>query len=88
MERTKRRIRKGIWENKIFIDVRAPLRRDILKSGLAAGGLIAAGNLVRTKAAIAATASGLDPVDPDIKFGTTSSIWGKPIRPNLDQASR
>jgi len=59
------------------IDFRAPLRRDILKSGLAVGGLIAAANLVRTKAAIAATASGLDPVDLDIRFGTTSSIWGR-----------
>ena len=55
--------------------VHAPLRRDILKSGLAACGLIAAGNLVSAKAAFAAMARGLDPVDPDIKFGTTSSIW-------------
>ena len=51
-------------------------RREFMSSALALSGMAAA-SLVGTSAALGAIShKPLDPVNPDILFGTTSSIWG------------
>ena len=53
-------------------------RREFLSSAIAWSGLTAAAGVVGpTKAWGAASRRSLDPVNPDILFGTTSSIWGR-----------
>jgi inosose dehydratase len=53
-------------------------RREFLSSALAASGLTAAAGVVGSSRLWAAAGrKSLDPVNPDILFGTTSSIWGK-----------
>jgi len=53
-------------------------RREFLSSAIAWSGLTAAAGLVGpTKASGATSRRSLDPVNPDILFGTTSSIWGR-----------
>ena len=53
-------------------------RREFLSSAIAWSGLTAAAGVVGpTKARGAASRRSLDPVNPDILFGTTSSIWGR-----------
>lgn len=53
-------------------------RREFLASAIAWSGLTAAAGVVGpTKAWGAASRRSLDPVNPDILFGTTSSIWGR-----------
>ena len=53
-------------------------RREFLSSAIAWSGLTAATGVVGpTKAWGAASRRSLDPVNPDILFGTTSSIWGR-----------
>lgn len=53
-------------------------RREFLSSTIAWSGLTAAAGVVGpTKAWGAASRRSLDPVNPDILFGTTSSIWGR-----------
>jgi len=53
-------------------------RRECLSSAIAWSGLTAAAGVVGpTKAWGAASRRSLDPVNPDILFGTTSSIWGR-----------
>jgi inosose dehydratase len=58
-------------------------RRAFIKSALAASGLAAAASVVTPTAAWAAPKqikhTPLDPVNPDILFGTTSSIWRQEI---------
>jgi hypothetical protein len=49
-----------------------------MSSALAASGMAAAASAVLPSQARGAVAhKSLDPVNPDILFGTTSSIWGK-----------
>jgi inosose dehydratase len=53
-------------------------RREFLSSAIAWSGLTAAAGVVGpTKVWSAASHRSLDPVNPDILFGTTSSIWGR-----------
>ena len=53
-------------------------RRDFLSSALALSGVTAAASIaVPSKMWGAVTHRPLDPVNPDILFGTTSSIWGR-----------
>jgi len=53
-------------------------RREFLFSGLAFSGLTAATSLMGPSKIWGATShTSLDPVNPDILFGTTSSIWGR-----------
>ena len=53
-------------------------RREFLSSALAFSGIAAAASVVApSKARGAASHQSLDPVNPDILYGTTSSIWGK-----------
>ena len=53
-------------------------RREFLSSAIAWSGLTAAAGVVGpTKVRGAASHRSLDPVNPDILFGTTSSIWGR-----------
>ena len=53
-------------------------RREFLSSALAWSGMTAAGSVVGPpKVWGAVSHQPLDPVNPDILFGTTSSIWGK-----------
>lgn len=53
-------------------------RREFLSSAIAWSGLTAAAGVVGpTKVWSAASRRSLDPVNPDILFGTTSSIWGR-----------
>jgi inosose dehydratase len=53
-------------------------RREFLSSAIAWSGLTAAAGVVGpTKAWGAASRRSLDPVNPDILFGSTSSIWGR-----------
>ena len=53
-------------------------RREFLSSAIAWSGVTAAAGVVGpTKAWSAASRRSLDPVNPDILFGTTSSIWGR-----------
>jgi inosose dehydratase len=53
-------------------------RREFLSSALAFAGLTAAASLVGpSKAQGAVSHQPLDPVNPDILYGTTSSIWGQ-----------
>jgi inosose dehydratase len=52
-------------------------RRDFLKSGVAMSGILAAsGGLGMSNAWGATKMKSLDPINPDIMYGTTSSIWG------------
>jgi sugar phosphate isomerase/epimerase len=53
-------------------------RRDFISSALAFSGITAAARIVwPSHASGAVTHKSLDPIDPDILYGTTSSIWGK-----------
>ena len=53
-------------------------RRDLMSSALALSGITAAANFVApTEARGAMAHKSLDPINPDILYGTTSSIWGK-----------
>lgn len=53
-------------------------RREFLSSAIAWSGLTASAGVVGpTKAWGAASRRSLDPINPDILFGTTSSIWGR-----------
>jgi inosose dehydratase len=53
-------------------------RREFMSSALALSGLTAAASVVGpSKLWGAASRQSLDPVNPDILFGTTSSIWGR-----------
>ena len=53
-------------------------RREFMSSALAASGITAAASVgAPSKAWGAISHKPLDPVNPDILFGTTSSIWGK-----------
>jgi inosose dehydratase len=53
-------------------------RREFLSSAIAWSGLTAAAGVVGpTKVWSAASHRSLDPLNPDILFGTTSSIWGR-----------
>ena len=53
-------------------------RREFLSSAIAWSGLTTAAGVVGpTKAWGAASRRSLDPINPDILFGTTSSIWGR-----------
>lgn len=57
---------------------RGPKRREFLSSAIAWSGFTAAAGMVGpTKVWGAASRRSLDPVNPDILFGTTSSIWGR-----------
>jgi inosose dehydratase len=62
------------------IDKRTSARRDFMKSALAMTGAAAAAGVLGTSAVWAADKKvkhlPLDPMNPDILFGTTSSIWG------------
>jgi len=52
-------------------------RREFISSALALSGMAAAANLVGPPKALGAvTHKQLDPINPDILYGTTSSIWG------------
>src|SRR6516165_2587805 len=51
-------------------------RRELLSSAMALSGLTAAVNAAGLQARGATPRQSLDPVNPDILFGTTSSIWG------------
>lgn len=56
-------------------------RREFLTSAMGMAGAVAAGGLLNARAASAAIQhKSLDPVNPDILYGTTSSIW----RPHRD----
>ena len=53
-------------------------RREFLSSALAVSGITAAANLLEPSPARGAIShQPLDPINPDILFGTTSSIWGQ-----------
>ena len=53
-----------------------PRRRDLLASAAGMAGLAAFGSLLNPSSAKGATAhKPLDPVNPDILYGTTSSLW-------------
>src|SRR5277367_2950935 len=53
-------------------------RRNFMSSALALSGMTAAASFLRpSKISGAVSHKSLDPVNPDILFGTTSSIWGK-----------
>ncbi|HEX4594789.1 MAG TPA: sugar phosphate isomerase/epimerase [Bryobacteraceae bacterium] len=53
-------------------------RREFISSAMAFTGIAAAAGVVTgSKASGAGTRQSLDPVNPDILYGTTSSIWGK-----------
>src|SRR5690349_9573926 len=53
-------------------------RREFLSSALAASSITAAASVAgSSKASGAVSHKPLDPVNPDILFGTTSSIWGR-----------
>src|SRR5437764_6966326 len=53
-------------------------RRKFMSSALALSGMTAAASAVwPSRANGAVSHKSLDPVNPDILFGTTSSIWGK-----------
>jgi len=53
-------------------------RREFISSALALSGITAAANIVRpSKVWGAVSHKPLDPVNPDILYGTTSSIWGR-----------
>src|SRR5665213_4295409 len=52
-------------------------RREFVSSALVLSGMTAAASLVAPSTMSAAVShKPLDPVDPDILFGTTSTIWG------------
>src|SRR5215472_15190426 len=54
------------------------IRREFMSSALALSGMAAAASAVwPSKARGAISHQSLDPVNPDILFGTTSSIWGQ-----------
>src|ERR1700690_1519834 len=61
-------------------DPRTSARRDFMKSSMAVGGAVAAAGVFGSSTAWAADKKikhlPLDPMNPDILFGTTSSIWG------------
>ena len=53
-------------------------RREFMSSALAFSGMMAAASVVGpSKVWGAVSHQPLDPVNPDILFGTTSSIWGQ-----------
>src|SRR5262245_49003038 len=58
------------------LTVRRPSRRTFLSRTLALGAVAAAGEIGSAPASAAASHRPLDPVNPDILFGTTSSLWG------------
>src|SRR5690349_5579153 len=61
------------------VNVREPRlkRREFLSSALALSGIGAAVAVAPSRVSAAAPHKPLDPVNPDILFGTTSSIWGR-----------
>ena len=62
----------------INVTERGLKRREFMSSALALSGMATAASAVWPSAAKGAVAhKPLDPVNPDILFGTTSSIWGK-----------
>jgi inosose dehydratase len=62
----------------ITVTERGLKRREFMSSALALSGLTAAASVVApSKLWGAASRQSLDPVNPDILFGTTSSIWGR-----------
>jgi inosose dehydratase len=68
--------------SKINAEQRVP-RREFMKSALAVSGMAAAASITGQSAVWGAANpikhKGLDPVNPDILFGTTSSIWRQSI---------
>src|SRR5438045_311221 len=52
-------------------------RRDVFSYALALGGLTAATRFLAPSLVDADSHRPLDPVNPDIRFGSTSSLWGE-----------
>src|SRR5215471_13178971 len=62
----------------LTIAQRGPKRREFMSSALAFSGMTAAASVLGPSNAWGAVShQPLDPINPDILFGTTSSIWGR-----------
>ena len=62
----------------IKVTERGRNRREFMSSALALSGITAAASFIEpSQLSGAVSHKSLDPVNPDILYGTTSSIWGK-----------